>query len=206
MNVLQVNNGDTDIKDISEKIELANKSDKPTIIRVKTTIGYGSNKAGKSASHGAPLGEEEVERLRNKYFTCKDIDNIDNIDFKIIEQTQELLSSQSLNTDVVEKIRNLWFPSTEPFSIKPSVLEKTKLKIEDGKKLEDNWINKSSFNNSLSNFISNIDLTNFFNSYDINSKGVATRVLSGNCLQKISENYKNFIIGSADLTPSVNTL
>jgi transketolase len=35
--------------------------DRPSLIRVRTTIGYGSpNKAGKSSVHGAPLGEEEL--------------------------------------------------------------------------------------------------------------------------------------------------
>jgi len=35
--------------------------DRPSLIRCKTTIGYGSpNKAGKSAVHGAPLGPDEV--------------------------------------------------------------------------------------------------------------------------------------------------
>ena len=38
---------------------------KPTLIPVQTVIGYGSpNKAGLSASHGAPLGVEEVELSR----------------------------------------------------------------------------------------------------------------------------------------------
>jgi transketolase len=34
---------------------------RPSLVRVRTTIGYGSpNKAGKSSVHGAPLGEEEL--------------------------------------------------------------------------------------------------------------------------------------------------
>ncbi len=40
--------------------EAAKSSDKPTMIEVKTIIGYGApNKQGKSDSHGAPLGEEQ---------------------------------------------------------------------------------------------------------------------------------------------------
>jgi transketolase len=35
--------------------------ERPSLIRVKTTIGFGSpNKSGKSSAHGAPLGEEEL--------------------------------------------------------------------------------------------------------------------------------------------------
>jgi transketolase len=38
---------------------------RPSLIRVKTTIGYGSpNKAGKSAVHGAPLGEDELKATK----------------------------------------------------------------------------------------------------------------------------------------------
>ncbi len=41
------------------------ETEKPTIICCRTVIGYGSpNKQGKEASHGAPLGEEEVQRAR----------------------------------------------------------------------------------------------------------------------------------------------
>ena len=47
--------------DISKAILEAHKSDKPTLICCKTKIGFGSpNKEGKESSHGAPLGDEEI--------------------------------------------------------------------------------------------------------------------------------------------------
>ncbi|WP_096172566.1 transketolase [Cohaesibacter sp. ES.047] len=50
---------------IATAIEAAQKSDKPTIIACKTTIGFGSpNKAGTSKVHGAPLGADEIEATR----------------------------------------------------------------------------------------------------------------------------------------------
>lgn len=51
--------------EISEAIEKAKSSDKPTLIACKTKIGYGSpNKEGTSAAHGAPLGEDEIKLTR----------------------------------------------------------------------------------------------------------------------------------------------
>ncbi|MBU9714394.1 transketolase [Evansella tamaricis] len=65
--VIRVNDGN-DIEEISKAIEGAKADDRPTLIEVKTTIGYGSpNKSGKSASHGAPLGEEEAKLTKEAY-------------------------------------------------------------------------------------------------------------------------------------------
>ena len=56
-NVLEVLDGNNDLQDIEYKLKAATLSeDKPTNICIKTTIGYGSLLAGKSSSHGAPLG------------------------------------------------------------------------------------------------------------------------------------------------------
>jgi transketolase len=59
---LRVENGNTDLDAIDAAIRTAvSQEERPTIIAVRTTIGYGSpHKAGTSAAHGSPLGAEEV--------------------------------------------------------------------------------------------------------------------------------------------------
>lgn len=53
--------------EISEAIAKAKKSDKPTLIACKTIIGFGApNKQGTSATHGSPLGAEEIAEARVK--------------------------------------------------------------------------------------------------------------------------------------------
>ncbi len=52
---------------IATAIEKAKSSDKPTMIACKTTIGYGApTKAGKSSSHGSPLGADEIKGARER--------------------------------------------------------------------------------------------------------------------------------------------
>ena len=54
-------------KQILKAIKKASKSNKPNIISCKTIIGFGSpNKSGKASSHGAPLGDEEIQLVRKK--------------------------------------------------------------------------------------------------------------------------------------------
>lgn len=51
---------------IAAALESAQGSDKPVLIACRTTIGYGApTKAGKSSSHGSPLGGEETKGARN---------------------------------------------------------------------------------------------------------------------------------------------
>jgi transketolase len=50
---------------IAAAIETAKKSDRPTLIAAKTTIGFGApTKAGTKAVHGSPLGKEEIAGAR----------------------------------------------------------------------------------------------------------------------------------------------
>lgn len=62
-----VENGNV-TEEIMQAIELAKTNKRPTLIEVKTTIGYGADKkSGSSASHGAPLGKEEAQIAKASY-------------------------------------------------------------------------------------------------------------------------------------------
>ena len=50
---------------IAAAIEVAKKSDRPTMIACRTTIGFGApNKGGTAKAHGSPLGAEEIAATR----------------------------------------------------------------------------------------------------------------------------------------------
>ena len=73
-----------DYSQIRKAIETAQKSDKPTLISCRTTIGFGApNKAGTSKCHGSPLGEEETMLMRKNL----------NWDYAPFELPQDALST-----------------------------------------------------------------------------------------------------------------
>jgi transketolase len=64
---LRVKDG-TDVGAIDAAIRLARSDDRPSIIAVRTVIGFGSpNKAGSQKAHGAPLGPDEVRLTKEAY-------------------------------------------------------------------------------------------------------------------------------------------
>jgi transketolase len=64
--VQHVENGNTDLDAIAKAIEAAKAvTDKPSMIKVTTTIGYGSpNKQNTAGVHGAALGSDEIKATR----------------------------------------------------------------------------------------------------------------------------------------------
>lgn len=97
-NTILVKDGNT-TGDIKNAIEVAKVSDKPTLIEVKTTIGFGApTKAGSSASHGAPLGAEEAAQTKEAYgwdlepFTVTE-DIYENFRNNTVTRGDELVSS-----------------------------------------------------------------------------------------------------------------
>jgi transketolase len=65
---LRVEDGNS-VEDITKAIELAKQNEEqPTIIEIRTIIGYGSPKvAGTNKAHGAPLGSEEAKATKQVY-------------------------------------------------------------------------------------------------------------------------------------------
>ncbi|MFZ9960126.1 MAG: transketolase, partial [Candidatus Limnocylindrus sp.] len=57
-----------DVAAIDAAISAAIRDDRPSLIAVRTVIGFGSpNKAGSQKSHGAPLGPDEVKLTKSAY-------------------------------------------------------------------------------------------------------------------------------------------
>jgi transketolase len=62
-----------DLEAIDQAIAKGKETDdRPTLIRVKTQIGYGSPKANSSAAHGAPLGHDAACATREKLGWCQE--------------------------------------------------------------------------------------------------------------------------------------
>ena len=66
INYFKVEDGEN-IVSIINAVNEAKKSNKPSFIEVKTTIGYGAKNAGDSSVHGAPLALDEVREMRAKF-------------------------------------------------------------------------------------------------------------------------------------------
>lgn len=66
--VLSVEAGDTDVDGIRAAIaEAQRETSRPTLIKVHTTLGFGSpNLAGTMTAHGKPMGEDEGKLVREQ--------------------------------------------------------------------------------------------------------------------------------------------
>ncbi|RYP32085.1 hypothetical protein DL766_004092 [Monosporascus sp. MC13-8B] len=66
--VLKVDNGDSDLDGIEAALKAAKEvKDKPTLICLKTTIGFGSLQQGTHGVHGSPLKADDIKQLKEKF-------------------------------------------------------------------------------------------------------------------------------------------
>ncbi|MBO5414435.1 MAG: transketolase [Bacilli bacterium] len=96
-NYIKVSDGE-DSEAISKAISEAKKSDKPTLIEVKTTIGKFSSYEGTNKAHGARLTTEDVTNIKEK-LKLRDIafnvtnDTIEDFQYMIQERNCDLISN-----------------------------------------------------------------------------------------------------------------
>lgn len=66
--VLNVDDADTDVEAIAAALKEAKAcTDKPTCIKIHTTIGYGSLHQGTAGVHGSPLKPDDVAQMKRKF-------------------------------------------------------------------------------------------------------------------------------------------
>ena len=82
------------VSDCILAITNAKRSDKPSIIRVKTIIGEGSVKEGTSKVHGAPLGDEDITQLKSKL-------GFDNTQFQVPNEVLEYYNDTIKKGDIL---------------------------------------------------------------------------------------------------------
>ncbi len=168
-----------DLSQIDNAIERAQKENsKPSLIITKTHIGFGSpNKQDSAASHGAPLGEEEVK------LTKKNLGWDENKHFYIPQDVSDhFVKMHSAFNNYESEWKELFGRYKNKY---PSDAEKL-LKY---------------FNNDFGSEW--IDAIPSFTNY---SEQIATRSASGKVLNSISQKLPTLIGGSADLAESNNTL
>ena len=164
-------------KQIDKAIVKAKKSNKPSIISCKTVIGFGSpNKSGKSISHGAPLGEEEIKLVRKKLNWTHSAFDVPN---NILEEWRQIGS-------------------------KGEILEKEWLnKLNNSKKEIKNSFNQ--LNNKIFREELNKLIFSEKERYYIDKPSMATRQCSMKVIESVSDLISNLVGGSSDLSGSNNT-
>ncbi|WP_026683370.1 transketolase [Heyndrickxia coagulans] len=174
---LRVEDGN-DMAEVAKAIEEA-KADtsRPTLIEVKTIIGYGSpHKSGKSAAHGAPLGEDELKLTKEAYkWTFEE-------DFYVPDEVYARFRELVVENGV--KKEQEWASLFEAYEKQyPQLAAELKQAIKGG--LPDGW---------------DKDIPVYEE-----GKTLASRAASGEVLNAVSKHLPSLFGGSADLAGSNNT-
>ncbi len=167
-----------DIASIEEALELCIKQTrKPSLIRVKTNIGYGSpNKQDTAEVHGSALGEEEVKLTKKAYGWDTEKH------FHIPEDALNHFRQAVENGRIIEAE---WNRKLKAYKDKHPKLTST---------LETFMMKDRP-----------VDWNTVLPVFSMEDGNVATRKASGKVLDVLTQEHPFMIGGSADLTPSNNT-
>ena len=162
---------------IEAAIAKARKSDKPSMIACKTTIGYGApTKAGTHDTHGAPLGADEIKGMREGLGWHADAFEIPK---NVLEAWRSAMAKNSADREAWEGRLNKLDAATKAEFVRT-----------DAGKLPAGW---------------EATLNDFKKKMAAEAPKLATRQASGKVLDVLTAAIPEMIGGSADLTGSVNT-
>lgn len=172
--VLHVENGNEDLDAISKALEQAKLSEKPTLIKLTTTIGYGSLQAGTHSVHGSPLKADDVKQLKKQLgFNPEE-------SFVVPQEVYDFYNKSTIEPGI--QANNEWDALLEKYSQEfPELGAEIKRRLAGD--FPENWESKLPV-------------------YTPQDSAVATRKLSEIVLQDIFAELPELIGGSADLTPS----
>ena len=175
-NYIKVEDG-KDLDQIYEAINHAKGNFQgPTLIEVKTIIGYGSTNQGTNKVHGAPIGEEDFLKAKEIYEWTED-------DFNVPDDIYETFADGIGRTG--EEENQKWDELLKTYEEKYP---------EDYKNL------MAGINRELpENFMDE------FKKYSSDDKAIATRASNGEIIQDLAKINPNFWGGSADLFSSNKT-
>jgi transketolase len=176
--VQRVDDGN-DMEALEQALNEARKeTGRPSLIAVRTHIGYGSpNKQDTAGVHGEPLGPEEIKLTKDNLKWPREPN------FLIPDEVSAHFRQA---IDAGRKLEKRWQAAFEAYreNFKEPAAE------------WDRWINDR-LPNGWQNDIP---------AFEPDEKGLATRVASGKVLNAVAPTIANLIGGSADLAPSTKTL
>lgn len=167
-----------DLDEINAAIETAKaETTKPTLIEVKTVIGFGAPNAGSHKVHGAPLGPEGIEAAKKAY-------GWEGEDFFVPSEVGDRFKETMVDkgTDAEEK----WHAAFEEYR-------------KDYPELA------AQFEQAMKNELPE-DWDSELPTFSVEDDALASRVTSSQTLSAISKKVPSFWGGSADLSSSNNTM
>jgi transketolase len=177
-NVLRVADGN-DAAAFCRAVEAAQRTtDRPTLILVKTVIGYGApHKAGTKEAHGEPLGEDEVKAAKRTYGWPEDAHFL--VPDGVYEHFRAGIGKRGAEAHAACRKRFAEYRAKHP-DLADQLQRMERYDLPDG------W---------------DKDIPSF----PADAKGLATRDSSGQVLNAIAKNVPWIVGGSADLNPSTKT-
>ncbi|KAG0031721.1 Transketolase [Podila clonocystis] len=172
--VIVVKDGNNDLEAMAKAIEEAKKvTDKPSLIKIFTTIGFGSLMAGTEKVHGSPLKADDIVQLKKAMgFNPEE-------SFAVPQSTYDLYHAKAAKG---AGINSEWDALLEKYSAQyPELASELKRRL--ANELPEDWAK------ALPRFTPA-------------DKAIATRKLSESVLNKVADLLPELMIGSADLTGS----